>query len=479
MKKKLKIILGIGLLITIIIVAFAIASPQISSWIKQGNTPSDKDKDKDKFVYDDPKFNGLDLTGFEKVDDTKYCTTNGSYCYYYDAVKPKTLSREEKSLALVKAQKEIEEENFFENPDKYFQDFLPLKEVDFDIENATINSFLDYFFETLNQKIAAKDENYFSRSGTIVNGYIVGLGEVNGKAYYDCHGNTYAGMPLFELTISNKYAFRYFSKSTKTMQLEQAFVANDDLVKVNLGQLYPNVVGNSIYDKDMSFDVTTPITYGDYIEGERYFPIKTYQSFLKTNYESLDAICLEKGYDSIEIIENYSAGLHLPTNRNLYYKLKCGKLTLAITDFCTYWEYGNTIHIFGEGANLVYCNPNEKTGNTLYDVYNHSFFGKYNRTVTQNFTKRSSWENKDKDFITYIDNFDKQVDTNPYEYGISIGNYVEVYDKETDKYVPDGKGTSFTAIFDGVSIWYGDMEVDLSYPKDFVEDYVPKKATKN
>ncbi|MDE6661134.1 MAG: hypothetical protein K2J93_04885, partial [Anaeroplasmataceae bacterium] len=373
----------------IIIVAFAIASPQISSWINQGNTPSDRDKDKDKFVYDDPKFNGLNLTGFEKTDDTMYCHPTDGYCYYYDTVKAKTLSSEEKRVALTKAQKEIEEENFLENPDKYFQDFLPLKEVDFDIENASINSFLDYFFETLNQKIAAKDENYFASNGSVINGYIVGLGEVNGKAYYDCHANGAAGMPLFELTISNKYAFRYFTNSTKRMQLEQAFVANKDLVKVNLGQLYPNVVGNSIYDSDMSYDITTPITYGNYIEGERYFPVKTYQSFLEGDYKAPDKVCIEKGKNYIVIIEDASSNYISKTNSNMYYMLRSGNHILALTDFCSYWRFGNITHIFGEGANLVYCNSNEHTSNALFDRYHHSFFGKYNRTVTKNFTRRS------------------------------------------------------------------------------------------
>ena len=61
----------------------------------------------------------------------------------------------------------------------------------------------------------------------------------------------------------------------------------------------------------------------------------------------------------------------------------------------------------------------------MYDAYGHSFFGKFNKAVTQTFTKRSSW--KDKDLGTYINNFDELVYINPYEYGISIGNYVVVY----------------------------------------------------
>lgn len=79
--------------------------------------------------------------------------------------------------------------------------------------------------------------------------------------------------------------------------MEQAFVANIDLVKVNLGQLYPDFVGNSVYDKDMSYDITTPIIYGDFIEGQRYFPVKTSKLIIESDYEYLDQIRIEKSYD--------------------------------------------------------------------------------------------------------------------------------------------------------------------------------------
>lgn len=151
------------------------------------------------------------------------------------------------------------------------------------------------------------------------------------------------------------------------------------------------------------------------------------------------------------------------SNQKLYYMLKCSCYTLLITDFCSYWKFGDVVHVFGESANLIYCNPNEQAGNVLYDTYNHSFFGKYKRTVTQNFTKQSSWENKDKDLITYIDNFDEQVDTNPYEYGVSIGNYVEIYYKNTGEYVPDGKGTSYTALTSFVEATIGDIIMEYGF----------------